>query len=51
MAEKDTQKQPAAPAGAAPPNGESGLPYYEAQRKKLQQLQEKKRKLMESMVS
>lgn len=52
MAEKDNQKQPAAgSAAAAPANGEGGVPFYESQRKHLQKLLEKKRKLTESLVS
>lgn len=52
MAEKDSQKQPAASsAAAAPANGEGGVPFYESQRKHLQKLLEKKRKLTETLVS
>ncbi|CAN8099019.1 unnamed protein product [Discula destructiva] len=51
MAEKDAQKQSAAGAGAATANGEAGAPYYEEQRKHLQQLLEKKRKLAESLAN
>lgn len=52
MAEKDSQKQPAAgSAAAAPANGEGGVPFYESQRKHLQKLLEKKRKLTESLVN
>lgn len=47
MTEKDTQKQP---AGAAPANGEGGLPFYEEQRKHLQELLEKRNKLAASLV-
>lgn len=46
MAEISNQKQPAAEA-----NGEGGLPYYEAQRKHLQKLMEKRRKIAERLVS
>lgn len=52
MAEKDNQKQPAASSAAsAPANGEGGVPFYESQRKHLQKLLERKRKLTESLVS
>lgn len=52
MAEKDSQKQPAASsAAAAPANGEGGVPFYESQRKHLQKLLEKKRKLTESLAT
>lgn len=52
MAEKDSQKQPAASSAAtAPANGEGGVPFYESQRKHLQKLLERKRKLTESLVS
>lgn len=52
MAEKENQKQPAASSAAtAPANGEGGVPFYESQRKHLQKLLERKRKLTESLVS
>lgn len=52
MAEKDNQKPPAAASSAAAPaNGEGGVPFYESQRKHLQKLLERKRKLTESLVS
>lgn len=52
MAEKDNQKQPAASSAATgPANGEGGVPFYESQRKHLQKLLERKRKLTESLVS
>lgn len=47
MADKDASKQA---GGPAPANGEGGLPFYEEQRKHLQELLERKNKLQASLV-